>query len=156
MFEFKKADRSNWEDALKLSVFDHQKEFVPSVSESLSAAYIKPWDEAFDPFIIFKEDIMIGFFYLSYTPDSTDNYWLGGFFIDKHYQNSSFGSKALDEILEFIKTRYPKCELVSLTFEKNNSIAHKLYEKKGFREIGKVNYQGEIIMSKDIRLPICE
>ncbi len=150
MFEFKKADRSNWENALKLGVFEHQKEFVPSVSESLSAAYIKPWDEALDPYIIYKDDTMIGFFYLSYTPDSIDNYWLGGFFIDKHYQNCGYGSKALDEILEFIREKYPKCVLISLTFEKSNSVALKLYEKYDFKTTGEVNPEGEIIMRREL------
>jgi len=150
MFKFAKVDKSNWESVLKLSVFDHQKNFVPSVGESMTAAYVVPWDEAFDPFVIMKDDTLIGFFYISYTPKSKDNYWLGGYFIDKHYQNMGYGSLALDEIMIFIKHEFPECELLSLTFVKNNSVALKLYEKHGFKTTGEINPEGEIIMRRKL------
>ena len=108
-FTFQPITRDNWEEVLKLSVYDHQKTFVPSPAESLAAAYVVPWDEAFDPYGIYHENNLIGLFYLSYTPDSIDNYWLGGFQIDKSYQGKGLGKKALKEILTFIKLIHPKC-----------------------------------------------
>lgn len=41
--------RENWEEALKISLYEHQVSLVPSVIEGIAYAYIKPWDEAFDP-----------------------------------------------------------------------------------------------------------
>jgi len=67
---FEPFTRDNWEDALKLQVDSSQKKFAPSVAESLAAAFIKPWDEALDPYIIYDGETMVGCFYLSYTPGS--------------------------------------------------------------------------------------
>jgi diamine N-acetyltransferase len=65
---FKPVTRENWEDALKLQVRPEQMKFAPSVAESLASAYIKPWDEALDPYVIYADDQLVGLFYISYTP----------------------------------------------------------------------------------------
>ena len=142
---FTPIDKENWEDTLILKVHPEQQKFVPSVAESLASAYIKPWDEALDPFAIYNNDILIGCFYLSYTPESKDNYWIGGFFIDKRYQGKGFGKMALCEILKFIPTVHTNCIAVNLTVEKDNIIAQKLYRSLGFSDTGTANKYGEII-----------
>ena len=96
---FTQVTRDNWEAALKLEVLAEQRKFVPTPAESLAAAYIKPWDEALYPYLIYLNDLLIGMFYISYTPDSIDNYWIGGLMIDKKYQNKGFGKAALIKIL---------------------------------------------------------
>lgn len=125
-------DKNNWEEALSISLLDDQVPLVPTVIESLAYAYIKPWDEAFDPFILREGDKTFGFFYLSYTPNSADNYWIGGFQIDKEYQGKGLGRQALHKILEFIQENHHECRIISLTVEKSNTHARKLYEKMGF------------------------
>jgi len=142
---FKPYTRDNWEEALKLEVLPEQKEFAPTIAESLSAAYIKPWDEALDPYLIYLDEKMIGAFYLSYTPDSKDNYWLGGFMIDKNYQNKGYGKQALPDILKFISSLHSKCEEIKLTVEQENIVAQKLYKSLGFADTGRKNKYGEII-----------
>ncbi|TCZ68408.1 GNAT family N-acetyltransferase [Paenibacillus albiflavus] len=138
-------DKNNWEEALSISLLKSQEKFVPSVIESLAWAYIKPWDEAFDPYILCKDDKTFGFFYLSYTPNSTNNYWIGGFQIDKEYQGMGLGTQSLKRILEFIQEMNRQCEVISLTIEKSNNHARKLYEKLGFVNQDKENQDGEII-----------
>ncbi|MCP4633300.1 MAG: GNAT family N-acetyltransferase [candidate division Zixibacteria bacterium] len=145
--------RDNWEKAIELEVNKQQKKFVPSAAESIASAYIKPWDEALDPYAIMLVDKMIGLFYISYTPESIDNYWIGGFFIDKNYQDSGYGKSSLCKILRFIPTIHPNCREMKLTVEEENSIARKLYENLEFVTDNKVNKYGEIIYSilvKDI------
>ncbi|MCK5128441.1 MAG: GNAT family N-acetyltransferase [Clostridiales bacterium] len=137
-------DRDNWEEAQKLSVTKAQQELVPSVSESLAAAYIKPWDEALDPYILYDGDTMIGAFYNSYTPGSVDNYWIGGFFIDQKYQGKGFGKASLRKIIEFIQEAHPKCSQIWLTIVKGNLVARKLYESIGFKTDGSENAEGEV------------
>lgn len=144
-FTIKPINKENWEEAVEISIHKDQEIFVPSVIESLAFAYIKPWDEAFDPYIICYENKIVGFFYLSYTPDSRDNYWIGGFQIDKKYQGKGYGILALLEILKFISETYTHCIVVSLTVEKNNEPARQLYEKVGFINQNKENQSGEII-----------
>jgi len=141
----KPVNKDNWEEATLISVFEEQKEFVPSVMESLAGAYIKPWDEALDPYVLYKDDKLIGFFYISYTPDSSDNYWIGGFQIDKQHQRKGLGEQSLRRILEFIREEHLHCEIVSLTVERKNNVARGLYEKLGFTTQGELNQSGEII-----------
>jgi len=137
--------KDNWEDALKLSVNEAQREFAPTVAESLAAAYIKPWDEALDPYLIHVDGAMVGCFYISYTPGSKDNYWIGGFIIDHKHQRRGYGRAALLEILAFIPSVHPKCLEMKLTVEKNNAVAQKLYQSLGFGDTGEVNRYDEII-----------
>jgi diamine N-acetyltransferase len=138
-------DKHNWEDALSIALFDAQIKLVPTIIESLAYAYIKPWDDAFDPYILRKDDNTYGFFYLSYTPNSTDNYWIGGFQIDKEYQGKGLGTQSLERILEFIQEKHQQCEVISLTIEKSNDRARKIYEKLRFINQCIVNQDDEII-----------
>ncbi|MBN2796822.1 MAG: hypothetical protein JXR88_15535 [Clostridia bacterium] len=70
MIEILPVTRENWEEAMLLSEGDTT--FV-SVAEGLAAAYVKPWDEALDPYVILYDEKIIGFIYVSYTPMSIDN-----------------------------------------------------------------------------------
>jgi diamine N-acetyltransferase len=145
-----KYTRDNYDMALELGVYDKQKNFVPSIQESLAHAYIKPWDEAFDPYLLEEDTKLIGAFYISYTPGSKDNYWLGGFFIDKNYQGKGLGKEALIHIIDFIKVHYQPIESLSLTVEVHNHKAMKLYQSLGFTSNKEVNRDGEIIYTKEI------
>ena len=138
-------DKRNWEEALSISLHESQVKWVPTVIESLAYAYIKPWDEAFDPYILRQGEKAFGFFYLSYTPDSKDNYWIGGFQIDQDYQGKGLGKEALYTILEFIQQTHHQCQVVSLTIEESNAHARKLYEKTGFIDQEMDNQEGEMI-----------
>jgi len=148
---FEPFTRDNWEEALKLEVKPEQKQFAPTVAESLASAYIIPWDEALDPYVIIADDKMVGVFYISYTPHSLDNYWIGGFIIDKNYQGQGYGKAALKEILKFIPRLHPECKELKLTVEKDNLTAQGLYKSLGFDDSGELNKYGEIIYT----LPVC-
>ncbi len=142
---FEAVTRDNWEEAMKMAVKPEQQKFAPSVAESLAAAYVKPWDEALDPYIVYADDTMIGLFYISYTPESVDNYWIGGFIIDQKYQNQGYGKAVLRQILQFIPSIHSQCREMKLTVEKDNVIAQKLYKGMGFSDTGEENKYGEII-----------
>lgn len=145
VIRFEPYSRDNWEEAVQLSVRDDQKAFVPSVVESLAVAYIKPWDEALDPYVIYADDQMVGSFYLSYTPDGTDNYWVGGLLIDHRYQGQGLGKAAMLKIIDFVPSIHPNCREIKLTVEKDNAIARTLYRGLGFEDTGQPNRDGEII-----------
>lgn len=143
--------RENWEDVLKLSVFQHQKSLVPTVGESMAAAFISPWNEALDPYCIYLNNQPISFFYLSYTPESIDNYWIGGFFIDKHFQRRGLATPVIEEMIKFLKKQYPHCQKTSLTVIPGNAQAENLYRKFGFTTTGEINNYGEIIFTAQIQ-----
>ncbi|MCP1183760.1 GNAT family N-acetyltransferase [Paenibacillus sp. 1781tsa1] len=143
--------RENWEDALKISLHEHQISLVPSVIEGIAYAYIKPWDEAFDPYVLEIDGKVVGFFYLSYSPDSTDNYWIGGFQIDKSYQGKGMGKCAIRVILDYITKQHPLCNVISLTVERDNEIAQNLYKSMSFISENRTNSDNEVIYRLAIR-----
>ncbi|MCM3364016.1 GNAT family N-acetyltransferase [Niallia sp. HCP3S3_B10] len=142
--------KENWEEAFKISVHENQGSFVPTVAESLAYAYLKPWDEALDPYALYSNDVIIGTFYISYTPGSEHNYWIGGFQIDKKYQGKGYGKATLLKIVDFIKIIHPACKSISLTVEKENNQAIYLYEKVGFTSQKKANMYGELVFKLDL------
>lgn len=137
--------RDNWEEALQISLYENQTHLVPSVMEGLAYAYVKPWDEAFDPYVLEMQGRVSGFFYLSYTPGSTDNYWLGGFQIDKSFQGQGIGKRALSAVIDFIIRKHPSCRIISLTVERDNHIAKHLYTSVSFVSENQTNADDEVI-----------
>ena len=148
--EIQPITKENWEQAVAIKVDDDQKPFVPSVTESLANAYLKPWDEALDPYVLLTDGMIIGAFYISYTPGSKDNYWIGGFQIDKEHQGKGFGTRALSYIVEFMREWHPACCVLSLTVEKANSNAIRLYKKFGFISENKENDYAEVIYTLNL------
>ncbi|KAB8136231.1 GNAT family N-acetyltransferase [Gracilibacillus oryzae] len=143
--------KDNWEEAFQLKVHESQKPFVPTIAESLAYAYVKPWDEALDPYIIYENNTIIGAFYLTYTPNSEDNYWIGGFQIDKEQQGKGYGKQSLQKIMELIKAKHPDCKVISLTVEKENNKAIRLYEKAGFINQNEENDYQEVVYKLKVR-----
>ncbi|MFP7296894.1 GNAT family N-acetyltransferase [Neobacillus niacini] len=128
----------NWREALELSVYDEQQKFVasinPPVAIALAKAYIRPGGKMVEPYGIYYQNKMVGFFNLHYTPDSRDDYWLFHFFIDKRSQRNGFGSKALNELIRYIKNRNPSCNRLNLTVHPENETGRLFYLKYGFSE----------------------
>ncbi|MFJ5763147.1 GNAT family N-acetyltransferase [Neobacillus sp. NPDC093182] len=128
----------NWREALELSVHDEQQKFVASVSPpvaiALAKAYIRPGGKMVEPYGIYSQNKMVGFFNLHYTPGSRDDYWLFHFFIDKRFQRNRLGSKALNELIRHIKNNNPSCNRLNLTVHPKNESGRLFYLKFGFSE----------------------
>ncbi|MGF7014935.1 GNAT family N-acetyltransferase [Ornithinibacillus bavariensis] len=128
----------NWREALELSVHDEQQRFVasvnPPVAIALAKAYIKPGGKMVEPYGIYNQNKMVGFFNLHYTPDSKDDYWLFHFFIDKRFQRRGLGRKALNELIRHIKNSNPSCNRLNLTVHPENEAGRLFYLKFGFSE----------------------
>ena len=57
--------------------------------------------------------------------------------IDASAQGRGYGSEALDRVMEYIRTQpFGKSRRVALTCNKDNAIARKLYESRGFSATG--------------------
>lgn len=136
--EIKIISSDNWRKALDLSVHDKQMKFVasvnPPVAIALAKAYIRPGGKMVEPYGIYHQKKMVGFFNLHYTPDSTDDYWLFHFFIDKRFQRNGLGSKALNELIRHIKQNNPSCKRLCLTVHPENEAGRLFYLKFGFLE----------------------
>ena len=79
---------------------------------------------------------MVGYVMVIYDQDVPE-YDIWHMMIDKEEQGRGYGSKALDEVLEYIRTKpFGDSNRIALTCNKNQPIARRLYEKKGFRATG--------------------
>ncbi len=74
--------------------------------------------------------------------------WLDRFLIDSHYQGKGYGKAALQGILAFLASKYPK-KKVYLSVIRENSTAIRLYQEFGFRFTGEKDIHGEDVMVKD-------
>ncbi|KFN01131.1 GNAT family N-acetyltransferase [Bacillus clarus] len=140
----KLATRENWEEALKLQVEEKQMKFVPTVAVSLAKVYIKP-DGAnieYVPFVIYDNNLMVGFIMHAFEANTKDMYWINGFIIDKKYQGKGYGKAALNEMINWIQNKFKECQEIRLTVHEDNIHAKRLYENYGFKELGHV-YNGE-------------
>lgn len=128
----------NWRDALELSVHDEQQKFVASIHPpaaiALAKAYIRPDGRMIEPYGIYHQSKMAGFFNLHYTPGSKDDYWLFHFFIDKRFLRNGLGSKTLNELIKHIKNTHPYCNRLNLTVHPENEAGRSFYLKFGFSE----------------------
>lgn len=128
----------NWREALELSVHDEQLKYVssihPPVAIALAKAYIRPGGKVVEPYGIYNQNKMVGFFNLHYTPGSRDDYWLFHFFIDKRFQRIGLGSKTLNEVIRHIKTTNHTCNRLNLTVHPENEAGRLFYLKFGFSE----------------------
>ncbi|HEK9099095.1 GNAT family N-acetyltransferase [Bacillus pfraonensis] len=150
----KKITSDNWREALTLSVNIEQQKFVseitPPVAIALAKAYIRPDDKMIEPFGIYHNEKMVGFFNLHYEPDCQKDFWLFHFFIDKGYQGKGFGATAIKAIIDHIKTVHLSCHRIRLTVHPENASGQKFYKKLGFSDDNIYTY-GEMTYSLILR-----
>jgi diamine N-acetyltransferase len=77
---------------------------------------------------------LLGFFNLHYTPGSVEDYWIFHFFIDKKFQRSGVGSKALNELIRHLKKAHPSCQRLRLTVHPQNDAGKLFYSRLGFSD----------------------
>jgi len=143
--------RENWLEALALQVKQEQSNFVPTAAVSLAKVHIKPdGDEVeYVPFAIYHEETMVGFIMHAFEENTSNMYWINGFFIDSRYQGKGYGKAALQLMIEYIRSRFAQCEEIRLTVYPNNVNAYHLYRSVGFVETGE--RMGEELI---LRMPI--
>jgi diamine N-acetyltransferase len=143
--KIREITRENWIEALKLSVAPEQQEYVSPLILTVAEAYIRPHkSEIVTPYAIYVDGQMVGSFAYSSESESSDNYWINDFMIDRHHQGKGYGKAAFAAILEHHRSKYPQCRRVGLTLVPGNSVARRLYEGFGFRDSGEV-YEGELV-----------
>ncbi len=132
--------QENWRDALALSLDPAQLRFVSDttypVALTLAKAYIQPGGLPVAPFGIYTGAEMVGFFALTYEPNSVDRYLLMHFLIDRRHQRRGYGMGALHALVALLRERFPTCESVSLTVHPDNHPAQRLYIRFGFEDTG--------------------
>ena len=134
MIELRAITAENFIDAFHLRLAPEQEHYVSHPIRSLAQAYV--YRDQCQPFGIYAAEKMVGYVMVIYNYDVPE-YDIWHMMIDQDEQGRGYGSKALDLVLDYIKTKpFGASGRVALTCSKNNSVARKLYEAKGFCATG--------------------
>lgn len=134
MIELKAITEENFLDAFHLKLAPGQERFVSHPIRSLAQAYV--YRDQCQPFGIYAEEKMIGYVMVIYDYDVPE-YDIWHMMIDESAQGRGYGSAALDRVIDYIRTKpFGTSNRIALTCNKDNLIARKLYESKGFQATG--------------------
>ena len=134
MIELRKITEDNFIDAFNLKLATGQDKFVSHPIRSLAQAYV--YRDQCQPFGIYAEDKMIGYVMVIYDYDIPE-YDIWHMMIDESAQGRGYGHEALDRVIDYIRSKpFGKSNRIALTCNKDNSIAKRLYESKGFSATG--------------------
>ena len=120
MFEFIKSS------GLKIDLTEEQEKQL-SDKETIEKALR---DETVIAFDIYNDGVLVGFAMLK---NCGEGFFLWDYAIDVKHQNKGCGSKALKELIEFLKSEH-NISRITTTYKFGNEHAKRLYEKLGFIE----------------------
>ncbi|WP_410982234.1 GNAT family N-acetyltransferase [Bacillus cereus] len=127
----KPIDKSNWEEAIKLSVKEEQRIFIASNLYSIAEV------QFLDNFYangIYLDNKLIGFTMFGIDSDD-NNYWIYRLMIDKEYQGQGIGIQTIFLIIEKIRSINNKnIPLIMIGYNPKNLSAKMAYRKAGFVE----------------------
>lgn len=134
MIHLEKITEKNFIDAFGLKLDAGQERFVSHPIRSLAQAYV--YREQCQPFGIYDEEVMIGYVMVIYDYDIPE-YDLWHMMIDVSKQGRGYGRAALDQVLAYIRTKpFGASDRVTLTCNRENSRALRLYKSRGFVPTG--------------------
>ena len=134
MVELKAITEDNFIDAFGLRLAPGQEKYVSHPIRSLAQAYV--YRDQCQPFGIYAEEKMVGYVMVIYDYDVPE-YDIWHMMIDEADQGHGYGGEALDRVIEYIRTKpFGDSNRVALTCNKENPVARKLYESKGFSPTG--------------------
>lgn len=141
MVELKPITEENFIDAFNLRLAPGQEDFVSHPVRSLAQAYV--YRNQCQPFGIYTDGEMVGYVLVIYDYDIPE-YDIWHMAIDEAKQGRGYGSEALDRVVDYIRTKpFGDSGRVALTCNKDNLIALRLYERKGFVATG-AEYDDEV------------
>jgi len=144
MINLKKITEDNFIDAFNLKLGEGQEKFVSHPVRSLAQAYV--YREQCQPFGIYDGDDMVGYVMVIYDYDIPE-YDIWHMMIDVSRQGNGYGRAAMELVMDYIRTKpFGSSNRVTLTCNKDNRSALKLYHRMGFSETG-VEDEDEIELS---------
>jgi diamine N-acetyltransferase len=114
-----------------LSVTEEQKQFVAANALSIAQAYFSEyaWFRA-----IYADETPVGFLMLHDQPEKPE-YYLWRLMVDKRYQGMGFGRRAVELLIDYVKTRPNVTELLTSIHVAEGS-PQGFYERMGFTLTG--------------------
>ncbi len=116
-----------------LEVSEAQKHFVAPNALSIAQAYFEPkaWFRA-----IYADETPIGFLMLYDNPDEPE-YFLWRFMVDARYQKLGFGKRAMDLLIDYVRTR-PGARALALSCHPGEDGPEPFYRRYGFSLTGRM------------------
>ncbi|MEH7463764.1 GNAT family N-acetyltransferase [Bacillus thuringiensis] len=128
----KTIDKSNWEDAIQLSVNQEQQPFI--ASNLYSIAEVQFLDNFYAKGI-YLDNEMVGFTMFGIDFDD-HNYWIYRLMIDKAFQGRGIGIHAIKLVIEEIRRMNDtNIALIMIGYHPENLAAKFAYQKAGFVEM---------------------
>lgn len=117
----------------RLDVSEDQKHFVAPNAVSIAEAYFeaKAWFRA-----IYADETPVGFLML-YDDPNEPHYFLWRYMIDSRYQKLGFGKRAMDLLIDYVKTR-PGAHELSLSCHPGEDGPEPFYRHYGFALTGRM------------------
>ena len=156
MVTLQPISESNFKAVLKLKASD----FVAPNDYSLTQAYLslkEAIDENADfiwcegPFAIMNNDEVVGFAMITFEDGEdldvgAEIFWISRVMIDEKHQKKGYGSKALEELVKFMRSEPDGCKAkyAYIAYSPENMVAAKTYAKFGFEETGQL-FHDEVV-----------
>ncbi len=124
-----------------LKVAPEQTGFVATNAESIAQAYFDrdvAWFRA-----VYADEVPVGFIMLE-DDAANQEYYLWRFMIDARYQGRGYGRRALELLVEYVKTR-PGAKALMTSCVPGDGSPCPFYEQLGFVPTGEVD-EGEIVL----------
>ncbi len=136
----REVTKENLHSVLKLKVRPEQENFVASNAVSIAEAHFeeKAWYR-----VIYADETPVGFVML-YDDAQAGEYFLWRFMIDAHYQGLHFGERAIQLLIDYVRTRPEATELL-LSYVPDEGNPQPFYIRVGFVDTGEVS-DGENVM----------
>ncbi len=127
----KAIDKSNWKEAIRLSVKKEQQTFI--ASNLYSIAEVQFLDNFYANGIYLDEKI-IGFTMFGIDPDD-NNYWIYRLMIDEKFQGQGIGKQAIHLVIDEIRrNNNANISIIMIGYAPDNLTAKFVYKKAGFIE----------------------
>ncbi len=130
---FREVTRETVRTICQLRVSEAQKYMVAPNADSIAEAYFEPkaWFRA-----IYADETPVGFVMLYDDPDEPE-YFLWRFMIDERYQKLGFGKKAMDLLIEYVRSR-PGAKTLGLSCHTGEDGPEPFYKRYGFTLTGRM------------------
>jgi len=138
--QFKKSD------GIKVALLKEQEDMLQT-KENIKKCIGYPTTVAFD---IYDNDELIGFAMLDKF--DADCYFLWDYAIDVKFQNKHYGTKALTELIKYMKDNYG-LRTMTTTYIFGNTRAKHIYERVGFIETDEVNNEQTHEVNMKLNIP---
>ena len=147
--------KDNWRTLAKLKVREDQNHFVASNVYSIAEAQFGTDEDDgthwnLYPFGIYDHETPVGFLMYGYNFDYKEyQAFILRLMIDENQQAKGYGAFGMKKMLEIFRAD-ERIRAAGISYEPNNEVARKLYERLGFMETGQI-LEGEAVAVYRIR-----